>query len=648
MLRSMEVEQIAVPLRHARGERALEVAGRVARSTWTLGAIVFCLTWGGALVSPYAFGLDISAYAGLDIAAREGLDFGSDVIFTYGPLGFLKTYLAFDETTARMAALYGILLHLSLSVSLVYAARRSFPLPVALLAALVAALLLRGNLAADAVRTDGAIVVLALIWSVAALRTGAPPWTRRLLLLAGGPFAAIEILAKLNTGLIVLALIAIAAAAMEGDRRRNLGLLAVTFAPSLVVLWFATGHGLGDIGPYLSGMREIVSGYSSGARLEWETRDYDYLLAPAAIAAAAGIAWASTRELSPGRRIAAGAMLALVAYTAFKAGFVSHDEFHMATFFSTMLGACLAFGLPARRRVRIGAGIAIAGVAVAGFTPAFEGYPMTNPLENVRNGASTVAALVEPGELTERIASSRAEMIADYGLDRRTLELLEGSSVHVDPAEVGVVWAHELDWRPLPVYQPYVAWTEELDRRNAEALGSARAPERILRRAANPLGRFPGFESPAAMIEMLCRYELLRAQGEWQVLGRVPNRCGPPRPIGSAEGTYGEPIPVPKAAPDDLVFARVDGVQVSGLERLEALLHRAEARQVSFDGGRPYVFIPAAAENGLILRAPAAIDYPGEFALAPNAEALTFLLDGEPAEQEIRAEFYAMRATEDR
>ena len=73
------------------------------------------------------------------MAAVRGLEFGPDVIFTYGPLGFLKSYMVFYAGPARLAALYGIVLHLALSVSLVWAIRRNFGAVLAVALALVVA-----------------------------------------------------------------------------------------------------------------------------------------------------------------------------------------------------------------------------------------------------------------------------------------------------------------------------------------------------------------------------------------------------------------------------------------------------------------------------------------------------------------------------
>jgi hypothetical protein len=334
-------------------------------------------------------------------------------------------------------------------------------------------------------------------------------------------------------------------------------------------------------------------------------------------------------------------MVVIVGFTSWKAGFVSHDPFHMANFYATMLGALLAFRLPAEATVRIATGAVIAGIAVAGFTTNFDGYPRVNLIANVGSGAESLATLLLPERLDDEIAANKAALVEEYALDAETLELLEGRTIHADPAEVAAIWAYGLDWAPLPVFQPYLAWTSELDRRNAERLASdAEAPEAILREAENRLGRVPAFDSPAAMVEMLCRYEAERSDGRWQVLGRVPDRCGEREQLETATATWGESIPVPEAGPGELVVAEVDGAEPSGLGRLATMLHRGAAYRVSFDGGAPFVFVPATAGNGLLLRAPAGADYPDGFALAPNAGTITFT-GGSPGD-ELDVSFYSI------
>lgn len=643
--RAVEAKRATLPVLRAPRSRIPALAWTAVTSTWTLGTLVFLLTWGGSTVAPETPSIDGALQAGLNMAAVRGLDFGPDLLFTYGPLGFLKSYLVFYEWPTRLALLYGIALHFALSISLVWALRRNFGAVIAVAVALVAAVLARGDQAMIGIRDDAAVVTLTLIWCIAALSTEPPAWIRRIVVYGGGAFAAIELLAKLNTGLIVLAIVAITVLAIERERWRNLAMLTATLTGSLAALWFASGQGVGNIASFISGSLEVIGGYSSGARLDWgpDERQWDYWVTPLVLAAAIAVAWVATRKLPPTPRVAALAIVALVAFAATKAGWVSHDYYHMATFYATVLGLIIALPLPSRPEVRAGVLIAIVGTIAAGFTTSVPGYPLTDPVANLRNGASAVTRLVDTDKLERVIADNRAGLQAGFEIDQRTLGLLDGRTVHVDPSEASAAWAYELDWHPLPIFQPYAAWTEELDRRNAEEVASDSGPELVLRQNLNALGRYPAFESPAAMLEMLCHFTPLRTTPEWQLLERVGDRCGEPVPLTSAEAAFGEPIAVPPAPHGSLVFARVDGVADSGLGRLRTLAWRPESRQVQF-GNDPsaYTFITGTAQDGLLLRASANVDSAEPFTLAPNSDQLTFLLAGGPSEDRIAVDFYSM------
>jgi len=167
-------------------------------------------------------------------------------------------------------------------------------------------------------------------------------------------------------------------------------------------------------------------------------------------------------------------------------------------------------------------------------------------------------------------------------VQRLVRSALEGHTVAVEPWEAGVAWAYELDWDPLPVFQNYSAYTSELDRLNAAAAESPDGPERILRE--NQLlvlpefptpdldGRYPGWAPREQARAVLCNFAPLHTTERWQVLGRVPDRCGPPRMIGSVQSRYGEVVEVPSPGPGEVVFARIQGAEVGGLERLTALI----------------------------------------------------------------------------
>ena len=51
----------------------------------------------------------------------------------------------------------------------------------------------------------------------------------------------------------MLALVAITVLAIESGRRRNVAIVAATFAGSLAVLWLARGRRIDDVGEFIGG-----------------------------------------------------------------------------------------------------------------------------------------------------------------------------------------------------------------------------------------------------------------------------------------------------------------------------------------------------------------------------------------------------------
>ena len=135
-------------------------------STWVLGLLAAGLTWNVAFVGP-APGLDPSWWAGLYIAVHRGMHFGTHVIFTYGPLGFLGLPWLWYGGLAVIAFLYQAALHIALSLTLVWALRRTLHPVVALVLTFVVLV---------TSPTMDVPVALTAVWCLAALSSAAPPF----------------------------------------------------------------------------------------------------------------------------------------------------------------------------------------------------------------------------------------------------------------------------------------------------------------------------------------------------------------------------------------------------------------------------------------------------------------------------------------
>lgn len=603
-------------------------------STLALGLLVALASWNVHFASP-ATGIDQGWIAGLYMAAHRGLDFGSQIVFTWGPLAFLRLPFLYYQGLAVLGFVYSALLYAALGVSFVWTLRRGFNAVVAVaLSFALLAVLPALNWAP----------VVAAIWCLAVLAPEPPTAIRRIVVFGAAAFGAAECLVRLSSGPVILLMAAFALLGLS-TRWRDLASFVATAVATFVVLWFAAGQGIGNFPEFVHGSIEIVSGYSQAMTL---------IAAPQWWVPMAIVAWlllvacAALSGRDKWTRVAAAAVMATVAFATFKEGVVRYEAGHAEILFSTL--AALALTVPWRRSTWP---LAAATFALVGWLAiqAIAVFPAdrVNPLKHVESFATEVETLFGPGMRDELTKAARATMVDEYKLDPASLGLLRGQSVQVDPWEAGVAWAYRLDWDPLPLFQNYAAYTSYLDQRNVDALLGPGGPTRVLREnMAEPDtpypflsvdARFPAWDPPAQGMALLCNFTPLRTTRRWQVLARSSDRCGEPRLLSSVDTEYGQTVQVPRVTGDKVVFARIHGAGVSGFERIRTFLFRAKLRFAVVNGGAAYRLVPGTAADGLIMRIPKQDDLPGPaFHLSPDAETVS----PQGASGPLKIDFYAM------
>ena len=269
---------------------------------------------------------------------------------------------------------------------------------------------------------------------------------------------------------------------------------------------------------------------------------------------------------------------------------------------------------------------------------------------NVELAAEQAHTLVSPGRREALIADGRATDQSIYALEPKILAGLEGHSVTVEPWETAAVWAYGLDWAPLPIFQNYSAYTAHLDRLNTEEVESPDGPERILREnpplvynefpTADLDGRYQGWDPPEQERAILCHFRPLALSIRWETLARTPDRCGAPRRLKVVEGSYGDTVTVPEAGPGEVVFVRIDGAGVTGLEKILNFLLHARTRHLTINGEVRLRLVPETAGDGLLLSGdPALVEPEGSYSPIPQAR--TIEADGPGGN--LRFEFFAMK-----
>ncbi len=187
------------------------------------------------------------------MATKDGLHFGTQVVFTYGPLGFLAGSLVWYGDLAVLAFLYSAALYVGFCVALVWALRRSLPiLPSVLIAFLIVALL---------PLLEQSILVAVLV-CLGVLERERSQRTINLLVVGGASFAAVEALVKLSSGPIMALVFLVAVIGVRARWWQVLGFVGLMGA-EILLLWLLAGQSLSTIPDFLENTWQVVSGYSA-------------------------------------------------------------------------------------------------------------------------------------------------------------------------------------------------------------------------------------------------------------------------------------------------------------------------------------------------------------------------------------------------
>jgi len=659
------------PERRGWRDRAL----RWGASTPFLAAVIALLAWPIHDFEAVGAGTDLTAIITLHMATERGLNYGTEVIFTYGPLGFLTLPKLSYPLVGALSLIYAAALQLALAATALWSARRMLPLPVALVVALAFTLL--ATLTGHGDRWSAALMVVVFAACLAAIRPdGLPPRLQRLFPFAIGAVAALEAMVKLNTGLTVLALALVAVAAGPAVRRRR---ALLEFGASVVIagslLWLVLGQSFPDIPAYVARSYDMITGYGTGFQNATEELRWHYWLFAPVAAVVAGVCFMATRGWPRRVRLAAGLLTALLLFAGWKQTVLRHGPAQASFFFVCAAGAVIALGWPERRRWVSGIAIAaLLGVLTVVISPESPRAVWT-PLHSLSSARAQFAMIRAPSEYADR---SRQALRAKYGVSEDLLGRLRGKGVHVWPEEAGVVWAYpELRWRPLPVFQNQLAVRPALDEANADALASPDGPERVLRAAESQYPR-----APAASLALLCNFRPVASSDRWEVLERTPDRCGRPRLIGSVRTQTESPVregkrrdrrtkpsreerrrrkrarqrqlrrvTVPTARTDEAVFVRVHGAGPTLGDRGWNFLFKGPFWSLDLDGGE-HQYSPETATHPLLLTVPSAANGRPPFQAVPGTEEIALRVASPLGEvlgdkrlwrRDVRLEFYAVR-----
>jgi hypothetical protein len=579
---------------------------------------------------PIVPGLDPSWVYAINELPYTDAVFGRDVVFSFGPLGYLFLPVDLGSNLLQAATLWvvGQVMILAVAVHHYRRSGRIEPLVAFALLVLVAGTI--GQLEEYRI-----LVLLGLALSVAP--SDRTTWTVATAFAA--VLAGVLAFTRLSTGVASVAMLALPTAAwlIRRDIRPRQAVLVVVlpFLVTTAVLTTLLFGSPGGLFSWIAASLEYTSGYAEA--MSYPGPGLLPLLAGAGVGTFVVTAAVMARRapaVTP-VALALGALLAL----ALRHGVVRH---HARFVPAIVLGGIAVVVLVAATR-RAAVQGAIAGAVVLllalGAATVPECFCPWQPAKlGPAQGWDGLVSLLRLGDTRARLAAESALRLAEDRLPEPYVAETRGGTVGVIPWEIAFMPANDLRWQPNPVIQTYSAYTPELDRKTAEHFTSPAAPRGLLVQFVEIDVRHPMLVAPAMWRTILSRYSpsgLPPARGSWGRVALLHRRVQPvelaPRPIGSSSARVGRWVEVP--ASDRLVFGSIR-LQPGLVGRLARLLYRIDPVFIDLrfaDGGTVTArFIPSTAENGLLLnRLPMTLDdLLGLYSGTPPQEITAFRIHG--------------------
>lgn len=479
----------------------VELRSRIAIAAIWLTLVLFLFPGVGSTLGA---GLDPSwAYA---INAVPHLDHlpGRDIVFTYGPLGWLLRPAAIGDNLSRVL-LFRLAMHALFALAL---ARGLRGIPIGQAFTFAAFYLVGQQLGLG--EESRLLITLALLLAPELAEPRRVPWAPAL----AGALSLVFLLIKLNFGLSAAALVGMFCLLLllrrKPRRRRAVLAAAAGFTVAVAVAVPLAFGSLGQALHWLGLEAEIVRGYASGMRLPAEPAELTAGMLALAVFAGA---WLYAHRTG-GSLADLWTMLLLPAWFAFQGGFIRADV-HTGGFFPFLLGVVALGFLFARREPDLRATGAACLVLLSLAVPIAlrSAGPVSQTRLNLALGVQgwrNLISALSPADLQRRTERVQRRQLRPQRLPAKFVKPVRAAGLGVDvlPWELSYLPANRLRWVPSPTLQLYATYTRRLDGLAARHFSGHEAPDLLLVEQAGIDGRDMLWDTPETWRAILAGYEL--------------------------------------------------------------------------------------------------------------------------------------------
>lgn len=531
------------------------------------------------------------------------VDFGHDLIFTYGPLGFL--WAGYQPSTFALEIVGWSFFTLAFVAGITRICRQFtsewwIAIPWYLLV-----IGLAGPIPVD-------VRLFALCWLLMLVHFYVDD--RPITITKTFLTVALAVASLVKFSIALLAVVMVVGVTVDVVRRRRVPWLGIIYVVSVFLMWLAAGQPLSGFGPWVYHSWIIATNFASGEsnNQPTETRDVVlFLICATGFLALVVIAHLKGLQKNTPSRIRDGLAITGVTaalFVAFKDGYVRHDG-HELTGTTSLALLCLLFSTGVWRALTSGmlrgliAVVVAASLALTWFSYG-EAIGLGLPSKLLTAIAFTPFNVRSAITWAAGRSTAEADMQATYKAIRGEAVIPEiHGTVDDYPWDQGVVFAYGLQYQPRPVFQSYSAFTSKLQQYNADFLQGPRAPDSILFDVKTLDGRYPAEEDGLSWPQLLTRYDPADCSKRLMVLERARTPRGYSlSPIQDIQTSMGDWIDVPQAA--DPIWVSID-LSRTALGGIRNLLYKPPEifLETKFKSGQivPYRLIPEIAAGGFLL-----------------------------------------------
>lgn len=489
----------------------------------------------------------------------KNFQYGSDVIFNFGPLGYLYSLIYFPDTYISK-----IVLKLIIDIFLIFGLLISFKISTFKRLLCFSILILFLNIVRDVERF---LPVFGFIYN----EIHRQPGDRKARSVSFVMLTLMAIASMAKSSAFLLSVPVVLIVTLYNIHRRDYRPYYLIAFPCLNIgLLIATGQAPEHWVPFLLSYLDITRAYQADMGLP----------APLSYQIAWGIGAALVLSSVPLARRQGwylGVLLLGALMIAYKASFIRNGPLIDAAALSLAFLAAAQLWTTESRFFGWGHRAALAGVSIAATFFASQalvpiwpdgtafGRIAQDMVTNVRFFIDSayrdgVQARLQQ-EFTEHLAAMRADV---------PFKALTGP-VDAFPIDLGTAYALGLPLAPRPAFQAYFATSRLMTERNAAFLASDRAATSILYRPSFAIdGRYPALEDPLSRRALRRYYDLADRQGDWMLLTRRAVPRSENESCASHETKLNADIAVPETAADQALWAGVR-VQSTGFGHLAGL-----------------------------------------------------------------------------